>query len=671
MENPKLLKKLLKFLFIITVLCLSSIFSPAHAENISFNYADDIKGTYISDGVANDNTYNYNYGNVAGVPFDNEGYVNYGDKAYVKKSVTANPNKQGLFDVTLDVKGNHIDPPKNIDIVFVIDFSSTMKGEKLENTFKALEEFGSELKQSLTNGNIRIGIVAYNRFVYTTPGLTGSIPELEDFMINTAEAHSGTFTQKGLLAAKKLLDENGRSDSDKMLIHIGDGSANRSYIPVDGTTLYTNSGEITGYNGYQNSTYYKEFQTESDAYQTTSNPPNDTNGVTVPNDKIDGEINGATLGSAVEIKESGIECYSIGVAPSSRGEYITRNLATDNDHYLSIDENLAGLGEALDNITTGIDRTISKGVITDPMGNGILLQGSGDFTSNNYTLRGWRKDAAGKWNEADDLIRKTSVSEQNQIINVSDITLGADERLTLTYHVRIDTESTEFKGETWYLCNGKDTTLDPDGTGQTLLFPVPSIKAPKVTITVEKEWVNVAENLIPDSIDFVVSRKSVVSDSWISSDRITLTKEEGYKKQYDQVAVTGNLVDLPVYNNDGEDFLYDVAEIDVPNFFESSVRKSGNEFTIVNVGKTPNPSTGGSTTESKTSSVPTSSVPSLESREVSSNSQKKDQSLIGERNNDTPNYHLPNTGDRANYFILTGTSVILLSSILYFLKFRK
>lgn len=50
----------------------------------------------------------------------------------------------------------------------VIDYSSSMTGEKLSNALKGLQEFGEELDDSLESGNIRIGIVAYNRFVYST-----------------------------------------------------------------------------------------------------------------------------------------------------------------------------------------------------------------------------------------------------------------------------------------------------------------------------------------------------------------------------------------------------------------------------------------------------------------------------------------------------------------------
>ena len=81
----------------------------------------------------------------------------------------------------------------------VIDYSSSMTGEKLSNALKGLQEFGEELDDSLESGNIRIGIVAYNRFVYSTDDFLTDINQLEYFLRNTAESHTGTFMQKGLL----------------------------------------------------------------------------------------------------------------------------------------------------------------------------------------------------------------------------------------------------------------------------------------------------------------------------------------------------------------------------------------------------------------------------------------------------------------------------------------
>ncbi|HCO72363.1 MAG TPA: peptidase, partial [Enterococcus sp.] len=70
-----------------------------------------------------------------------------------------------------------------------------------------------------------------------------------------------------------------------------------------------------------------------------------------------------------------------------------------------------------------------------------------------------------------------TVSEKNQTITVSGVALGENEKLTLTYQVRLNTEAPDFKGETWVLCNGR-TTLIPASGDEALDFPIPSIKAP-------------------------------------------------------------------------------------------------------------------------------------------------------------------------------------------------
>ncbi|MGI1837363.1 vWA domain-containing protein [Lactococcus garvieae] len=169
----------------------------AKAETIDFPYMNDQQGEYIKDGVTNGNTHNYDYGNVAGVSFDSEGYVNYDNKAYVKKSVKENAETQGLFDVTLDVKGNDINPPRDIDLVLVIDFSSTMSGEKLLNTQNAVHQFLTSIAEVLQEGHVRVGLVCYNRNLYSTQTFSTDANYLDDFLVNGAKSQSGTFTQNG------------------------------------------------------------------------------------------------------------------------------------------------------------------------------------------------------------------------------------------------------------------------------------------------------------------------------------------------------------------------------------------------------------------------------------------------------------------------------------------
>ncbi|WP_242387187.1 VWA domain-containing protein [Enterococcus gallinarum] len=589
--NKKRSGKTIAFLLMIIGSMVIFIGIQASAATYDFDYQANQSGQYITDGVEQGDTYNYDYGNAPGVDFDSENYVNYHDEAYVKKSVKEVAGQQGLFDVTLDVKGNQVDNP--VDLVLVIDYSSSMKGEKLTNALKGLQQFGEELGDSLSNGSIRIGIVAYNRTTYSTNGFSTDIDYLQNFLQHTAESHSGTFMQKGLMEGQRLLLEQSRPEAEKMFIHIGDDSANRSYLPDENATVYPNTGKIDDYNGYHTSSYTKAFQTANPQYHTTSKTSTDSLAVPVSSQVVTDE----TLGTIVDIKESNFTVYSVATAPSARGEYIARNLATAPANYLTTDENLSGLGSALKEIANHIDKTIPNGTITDPMGEGILLQGAGTFDNSHYQLVGWCKNDQGAWIQAPEIVAAVQVTEANQTISISNIALGENEKLTLTYQVRINTESAEFQGETWVLCNGR-TTLTTGSDGEYLDFPIPSIKAPVVELKIMKKWVNVPDAQIPDQIEYQVKRTTTVSaESWQMSDSLTLNKGEGYQGTRTKVPVEGQNVVLPKYNNQGEDFFYTVEEVNVPDDFESAVTNEGGTIIITNTKKETSSTTEPSVTE--------------------------------------------------------------------------
>ena len=622
------------------------------AETVDFAYIDST-GQRLTNGTAVGNTYNYDYGHAPEAVFDEENYVNYADRAYLKKSVTEDSETQGLFDVTLDVKGNQIGTP--IDLVLVIDYSSSMTGEKLTNALIGLQQFGNELADSLANGNIRVGIVAYNREVYSTNGFSSNMNDLENFLKYTAESHSGTFMQKGLLAGQRLLLEKSRPEAEKLFIHIGDDSANRSYLPVQGAKEYPNEGEIIDYNGYHTDRYIQDFQTDSDKYYTTNSNPSDPNAISVSSSIV----TDATLGTIVSLKHSGFTCYSIATAPSARGEYIGRNLASKPQQYLTTDENLSGLGSALTEIANQIDKTIPNGTITDPMGQDILLQGAGEFNERSYQLVGWRKNEQGNWEQANDVVADVVVSEANQTITIANIALGENERLTCTYQVRLNTENTHFKGETWYLCNGR-TTLAPTNENELLDFPIPSIKAPTTTIQVAKKWKNVAASEIPETIDYVIRRSSVVDPtSWQSSAVLSLRKQDNYQATIKELPVGNEKAVLPKYNNQGEDFTYQVAEVNVPDEFESTVTNNGNSFVITNTKKTTEPST----------TEPSTTEPSaIDLRNSGPSTTKKETMLqiASESSTDSEAEHLPKTNEHSSS-ILVFLGTMIVGSVGYYL----
>lgn len=647
------------------------------AETVDFAYIDST-GQRLTNGTAVGNTYNYDYGHAPEAVFDEENYVNYADRAYLKKSVTEDSETQGLFDVTLDVKGNQIGTP--IDLVLVIDYSSSMTGEKLTNALIGLQQFGNELADSLANGNIRVGIVAYNREVYSTNGFSSNMNDLENFLKYTAESHSGTFMQKGLLAGQRLLLEKSRPEAEKPFIHIGDDSANRSYLPVQGAKEYPNEGEIIDYNGYHTDRYIQDFQTDSDKYYTTNSNPSDPNAISVSSSIV----TDATLGTIVSLKHSGFTCYSIATAPSARGEYIGRNLASKPQQYLTTDENLSGLGSALTEIANQIDKTIPNGTITDPMGQDILLQGAGEFNERSYQLVGWRKNEQGNWEQANDVVADVVVSEANQTITIANIALGENERLTCTYQVRLNTENTHFKGETWYLCNGR-TTLAPTNENELLDFPIPSIKAPTTTIQVAKKWKNVAASEIPETIDYVIRRSSVVDPtSWQSSAVLSLRKQDNYQATIKELPVGNEKAVLPKYNNQGEDFTYQVAEVNVPDEFESTVTNNGNSFVITNTKKTTEPSTTEPSTTEPSTTEPSTTEPSttepsttessmtessaIDLRNSGPSTTKKETMLqiASESSTDSEAEHLPKTNEHSSS-ILVFLGTMIVGSVGYYL----
>jgi len=383
-------------------------------------------------------------------------------------------------------------------------------------------------------------------------------------------------------------------------------------------------------------------------------------------------VTDATLGTIVAIKEAGFPMYSVATAPSSRGEYIGRNLATSSGNYLTIDENLVGLGSALTEIANKIDKTISNGTITDPMGAGILLQGAGSFDSDNYQLVGWRKDEQGTWVEAPDLVANVQVAGANQTITVSNLALGENERVTLTYQIRLDTEDSSFQGETWVLCNGR-TTLVPEVDGEAVDFPIPSIKAPVVSINVLKKWVNVSSAEIPEQIEYQVQRMTTIAEQgWQISDPLTLSKEDDFQVALSEVPVNGQQLVLPKYNNQGEDFSYTVTEINVPEDFESTVTNDGETIILTNTKKETEPSTTEpsttepSTTEPSTTEPSTTEPSTTESNNdhssTSQTSQSSDQvggSVTTTTSSQNNGGLLPQTNEkRAAWLVVLGTIIV-------------
>lgn len=558
-------------------------------------------GTALDNGIAADNTVNYpqtpdgSFSESGGeVNLDDEGFVTYADDqnrdiAYLKKSVTEVENN-GLFEVALDVKGNTIRHP--IDVVFVIDYSSTMKGEKLTNAVEGVQTFLTSVQDAMAADQVLVGAVGYNRpynipnnnLAYTTGSLTNDPNEILDFLTNTAKSGTGTFTQSGLYAGQEIFENFGRPGAERLLIHIGDGDANCAYYPASGAVEHSNNGEIVSLNGYSAATYITDFDLTKPQYLSSMSSTSDPNAVLGQSKTL---IANYTIGTAVDIRNQGTQIFSIATGPSGRGEYVARNLASSASHYVTIDENLQGLSDALANFAAQIDSTISHGTVIDPMGDYVLLQKEGNsFGPNDYTLEGLRWNGSA-WVSAPDLVEGVGVVENNGTISLTNLGLGEDERVVLKYKVRLDTESASFNPDAWYLAN-KETTLDPTSSGNELPFPIPSIKAPSMELTLKKLWEDgyATETVRPDAIEVVLERSPVVSDSgWTTTQPIEVTAADNWETTVDEVTPVGmdDPVRLPAYNNNGDPFVWDAIEItdgDKLNNYESSALWDAGSLTL-------------------------------------------------------------------------------------------
>lgn len=61
-----------------------------------------------------------------------------------------------------------------------------------------------------------------------------------------------------------------------------------------------------------------------------------------------------------------------------------------------------------------------------------------------------------------------------------------------------------------------------------------------------------------------------------------INPKEGYQKLINQVTVNGAEVALPKFNNRGEDFVYQIEEVNVPAEFDSIMTKTKDEFILTN-----------------------------------------------------------------------------------------
>lgn len=475
---------------------------------------------YLLPTVGNsDNIKNYNYGNTAkgdaednvtlfnisgdGLDFTN-GYHEYGSaesgRLNTKKTVSPTADLN-IFQVQLDTIGDAIRPIPKVDIVLVLDKSSSMVDNSNDGKTRwkqlqeAVTEFSNDMLSSQTTHDVQIGMASFGSEMSINPygeiasfsdislgssasmpgsmaGFTQSASALQGHaMFTTAPGseNSGTPTFLGLDAGLKLLTTTGygaRADAKKVIITITDGEP--TFRP---TSFYDTDNNLDNSLGR----LYKETKSSNRVlrmrahntmyYAGTGN--SSTANITPTVNFINNRYNQFT----------GLYRYGVGFHTGNSANEVVSALGKEAAFKASdIDSLIYALNTAISELIS----TIYNALLTDPMSDYVTLDQSSIkysallLSQNTHTLTEIPSTAT----DFPDFAKGITSTVTAGQIQLDHLNLGLDKNnnrqgYRITYNVTLKEAYRDGKfyptNQTTYLANGNSTNK---------YYAVPSVKVP-------------------------------------------------------------------------------------------------------------------------------------------------------------------------------------------------
>ena len=489
-------------------------------------------------------------------------YLKFGDPNnpdYQIRKYAKETNTPGLYDVYLNVKGNTQQNVKPVDIVLVVDMSGSMEFNRY-NTNRAgavrtgVKNFLTSIQNAGLGNYVNVGLIGFSSpgyiggesgYISVKLGKAGNASQQQ--AINGAlnpRFQGGTYTQIGLRQGSAMLNAD-TSGNKKMMILLTDG------VPTFSNKVI-NSEWING------TLYGTNFGSRRDEPSDTAQlrwPYTDSSGNTIY------DTWPATLGEAKNAKDSGNEVHALGIQLADDRQYMTKEKIRQNmqlitnSPYLYKDADSADAVEAyLNNQAKDIIKnfnTVTDGTITDPIGTQF------QYANNQATVTSVGKQTV----PASEL---PSAAIQDGQLTVNHMNLGQDQEVQIHYQVRIKTEDAGFKPDFWYQMNG-ETLLTPKAGAAAVDFGIPSGRAPATTVYVQKQWRQLSNQSLPDTLNVTVQRKVAdgsLDPNWQQT--LVLKKADNWKASFT----------APAYNNQGQSFSYvvkseDASGIDLSSFISS------------------------------------------------------------------------------------------------------
>lgn len=489
-------------------------------------------------------------------------YLKFGDRNnpdYQIRKYAKETNTPGLYDVYLNVKGNTQQNVKPVDIVLVVDMSGSMEFNRY-NTNRAgavrtgVKNFLTSIQNAGLGNYVNVGLIGFSSpgyigdesgYISVKLGKAGNASQQQ--AINGALSprfQGGTYTQIGLRQGSAMLNAD-TSGNKKMMILLTDG------VPTFSNKVI-NSEWING------TLYGTNFGSRRDEPSDTAQlrwPYTDSSGNTIY------DTWPATLGEAKKAKDSGNEVHALGIQLADDRQYMTKEKIRQNMQLITNSPDLYEDADSADAVEAYLNNqakdiiknfnTVTDGTITDPIGTQF------QYANNQATVTSVGKQTV----PASEL---PSAAIQDGQLTVNHMNLGQDQEVQIHYQVRIKTEDGGFKPDFWYQMNG-ETLLTPKAGAAAVDFGIPSGRAPATTVYVQKQWRQLSNQSLPDTLNVTVQRKVAdgsLDPNWQQT--LVLKKADNWKASFT----------APAYNNQGQSFSYvvkseDASGIDLSSFISS------------------------------------------------------------------------------------------------------
>ena len=490
-------------------------------------------------------------------------YLKFGDPNnpdYQIRKYAKETNTPGLYDVYLNVKGNTQQNVKPVDIVLVVDMSGSMESKNNGGTDRAgavrtgVKNFLTSIQNAGLGNYVNVGLIGFSSpgyiggksgYISVKLGKAGNASQQQ--AINGAlspKFQGGTYTQIGLRQGSAMLNAD-TSGNKKMMILLTDG------VP-------TFSNEVINSEWINGTLYGTNFGFSRDEPGNTAkfdDPYIDSSGDYIY------DTWPATLGEAKIAKDSGNEVHALGIQLADDDHYMTKEEIRQNMQLITSSPDLYEDADSADAVEAYLNNqakdiiknfnTVTDGTITDPIGTQF------QYANNQATVTSVGKQTV----PASEL---PSAAIQDGQLTVNHMNLGQDQEVQIHYQVRIKTEDGGFKPDFWYQMNG-ETLLTPKAGAAAVDFGIPSGRAPATTVYVQKQWRQLSNQSLPDTLNVTVQRKVAdgsLDPNWQQT--LVLKKADNWKASFT----------APAYNNQGQSFSYvvkseDASGIDLSSFISS------------------------------------------------------------------------------------------------------